>query len=345
MNTNPNEKAKLTKSKRNALRLLLVLITMLVALLVLNSIDFDAFSKDKDPQFIEMGGTDRVLGDHHFATPDYDQNILLDKDYLSKDRGMYYTYGNETYYIDNNYSDYDRFCVFFGEYFDALVNGDEKKVNSMLTASFISENGLYDDFTMQKIYSRRVTLKSHTIIEEGEYYGYTRATFEVIYKILDNDGTFRRDIMYDEERPLIFELLEKNGTVRINSVGRYRYLVENENRTPMITYIIPLVSGFILIVSLVASAITASLYPISIALASFFSFLSAMAGAKIHVQIILLVILSSLFITLSIIFYKKKKARSRVCDDAQNGGETDKTGENESPDESDKDNTQNIPND
>ena len=81
-------------------------------------------------------------------------------------------------------------------------------------------------FAPQKIYNIQVTCFRSVYLENGDvngkYKGYTVYYFDVSYNILDNNGTLRNDFLGDEgTRPLVFEVIEGDGQIKISSVSVY----------------------------------------------------------------------------------------------------------------------------
>lgn len=163
-------------------------------------------------------------GDHRFYEPDYHKNILEDRLYLSKNRSIKYNrYGNEVVLTENNVLDLPVSAKFFYDYFQNLVNGDHEAHKSFYTESFLStpdEEKVFpipDIFTMQGIYDINITLHKGEPDEDNPNEIYE--IFEVSYCIFENNGTFRRDILPDETRTLVYELYITNGVAKINAIG------------------------------------------------------------------------------------------------------------------------------
>ena len=74
---------------------------------------------------------------------------------------------------------------------------------------------------MQKLFDIKVELLNETSeqTDEGKI---VHGVFVVRYKILENNGTFRKDIGDDATYiPLIFETVTQNGETKINRVYTY----------------------------------------------------------------------------------------------------------------------------
>ncbi len=156
-----------------------------------------------------------------FAEPDYDENIFEDEAYLDKNRDISYTEDGVTRVISENHAYYGAGVEFFYRYFTALMCGDADTLNSLYREEFFADHERFADFTMQKVYNIEIVKQTETLIEEGAYAGCTRYTFRVAYMILDNNGTFRRDMGSNAAVPQIFELLDDGNSLKIYSVSGY----------------------------------------------------------------------------------------------------------------------------
>ncbi|HPE95872.1 MAG TPA: hypothetical protein PLT66_07400, partial [Bacillota bacterium] len=132
--------------------------------------------------------------DHIFLYPvDYTENIFDDPTYMNKTREVYYTENGTSALInDGNTAEYRSAVYFFCSYFESIVNGDAGKYRTFFDLSRYDENKLPAEFTMQKIYDIDVRfVESQTDSADSSI---TYEFYEVRYKILYNNGTFRSDI-------------------------------------------------------------------------------------------------------------------------------------------------------
>ena len=292
-------------SKALVIRLALIMGVLLVFLLILNSLDFSTLSDTKNEEEIEKV-TDMTYPPDYFYEPDFEKDIMSEKSYLSKDRGIYYTQGNETFYIEEDGYNLNKYSDFFKTYFSYIEKGDAEALNAICTENYFESVGKTEDFTMQRIYDRRVSAISSVVIEDREnpYYGYTVLLFEVSYKILRNDGTFRRDIAGDEVKPIILELLDSGNSIKLNSIGKYRYIDSSAKEKDLITPIVSLLMGVIFIVCSVIAIISKKPIFVSFILSSLISFFSAMCGAKWITVCVVFVVFTVIFIFA--VVYRKK---------------------------------------
>jgi len=149
-----------------------------------------------------------------FCEIDFDADVSKDEDYQKK--LLYITYTDSEVLsvtiTDGNFKEYDENLVFFNEYFTCLREGDFERYDTFFTSSYFDENEHTDldyGFTGQRIYDIFITKTSSGYEQDGNVY----RTYEVKYKIMKNDGTFRNDIASDEQRPQYITLVtNENGT-------------------------------------------------------------------------------------------------------------------------------------
>lgn len=151
--------------------------------------------------FLIPDRSDDDLFNIDFATPDYSYDITLDADYMAEDRRVWVNDGVLSAPIDDeDYSD-NQLYIFFQNYFTALQTGDIAALKDCYSDEALSILKLPNRLSMQRVYdimlhfqySERKTDQSGIVYEEHVY------KFE--YKIMKNDGVFRRDLQSDAVRP------------------------------------------------------------------------------------------------------------------------------------------------
>ena len=186
--------------------LLIIGIIATVSLLVLNKVS-------------QNDNTEPTVS-YQFFLPDREANILEDEDYLQKDLIIKYSNGVETFPLaEKNSSEFGNGAAFFLEYFDALIGGEEDKMNSLYTDEYVSVHGKEDDFTMQRAYDMNVLYLGEKSTENSSYdvaYEYV-----VNYKIMRNDGTFRRDIPSDASRAQLFYIVNTADGYKLLDIKYY----------------------------------------------------------------------------------------------------------------------------
>ena len=193
-----NQKNKNLKKKR-----LLVIIgafAVLLLLVLLNSIDFESSPTEEAP---EPPYTPDTYYAYYFVDPDYESNIFENPDYKKLDHSIAYTYNNQTVDLKNNLKNNDHesydvpFAAFFVEYFTALAKGNANgNFDSFYSDVYFRTHKSFGNFAPQKVYDIDVarvgdpqTITSEEKEEDVIYIGCTLTSFEVRYRIFQNDGT------------------------------------------------------------------------------------------------------------------------------------------------------------
>ena len=157
--------------------------------------------------------SDRLIS-YNFYPSIYDLDVTTVPEYMDLDRYLYYTVAGNTIAITNgNYEAYGNAVVFFGEYFKTVIAGNVKKYNTYFTDHYYESAKPYELFAPQMLYDINVEQLSRTVSDTD---GSITYAFNVSYKIYRNDGTFRNDIPSDASKTLYFELLEKDGNIKID---------------------------------------------------------------------------------------------------------------------------------
>ncbi len=155
-----------------------------------------------------------------FFEPDYNKNILEDELYLALNRGIHYNrYGSDTVLTEENVQYLPETAKFFYDYFNCLVLGDYETYPNFYTEACLNDENFCcpERFTMQAIYDINVIL--HSVVGDASGEGGYTEIFEVSYRIFENNGTYRTDILPDETRTRIFEVVINKGEVKINSIS------------------------------------------------------------------------------------------------------------------------------
>ena len=226
-----SEVRHVSAGKKKAIIIVLSVIAGLALLLfLLNLIDYDSLASslgassagDKN----QNGGEAVVTVDSSLLKePDYDEDIMLDEDYLKEDRYLHFTYGAETFEIIERGASYNEECLLFFDYFEALIAGDVKAYRALFTDEYNSSHA-EKSFTAQKIYNINVTCIGSEYLKNGDskgnYKGYTVSHYDVQYNIKDNNGSFRNDFTGEDGRkPLIFQTVANGKEVKISNIQYY----------------------------------------------------------------------------------------------------------------------------
>jgi len=155
----------------------------------------------------------------NYYEADYGENIFENPRYMDKIRDIYF--GDESVFYLLTGDDYEKAgddAVFFRDFFDAVIRGDNEKYNSFFRKGYYTpQNPPKDEFTMQKIYDIRV-LRNGTSEVELDGKTVTLKNYIVEYKIMQNNGTFRTGIDHDSYQPQLFRLMEEDGKLKVHSI-------------------------------------------------------------------------------------------------------------------------------
>jgi hypothetical protein len=206
------DRKKDKKKKLKKITLILIAVLLFVGLLWLILYGITAL----------LSGGREESADTSFFEPDYEENILEDQLYLSKNRMVYYLeYGSGEVVTSDNINNLPDCARFFDTYFKTVINGDYNKYRTFFTDNYIKENVLPERFTMQRIYDIEVDL-----FDKRQDADIVIETFVVRYKIMFNNGTFRSDVGSNVIKPLVFELYRTGDSVLINAIKEKKTVFE-----------------------------------------------------------------------------------------------------------------------
>lgn len=165
-----------------------------------------------------------------FEEPDYEYDILNDKEYLALNRDIYYSDGTVTTAIErSDCSSLGTGVSLLWDMIDCIIAGDAEGYNALFTQKYITQNGKKEAFTMQQVYGANAHTgilfeldSSETVEEDGQTVHYQ--LYRVTYRIHKNNGTFRRDIGQDEARTQLILLTDREGgEAKIDSISYQGY--------------------------------------------------------------------------------------------------------------------------
>ncbi|MBQ9131193.1 MAG: hypothetical protein IJX62_01805 [Clostridia bacterium] len=183
----------LQQSKRMKKKILIVIAAIVGALLVLflivTGIEMLQSSQNKIPEY-----------DYEFYPP-YDGDIMEYPAYLELNRDVMFTedlHGLKatTAITEDTLETYDEYVQLLYAYLHTVIAGDADAYNGYFSASYIRKYGKQASFSPQMLYDIRIELYSR----EGEGDS-AKITYQVDYRIFENDGSFRRDVESDAIRP------------------------------------------------------------------------------------------------------------------------------------------------
>ena len=156
-------------------------------------------------------GDEGEVEEIEFYPVDEDLDIFEDAEYKECDNRVFY-YDPDTgatYSVEKEeLAQYDAHVRFFYDYFQSVIMGDAVAYAAYFTDDY--EGDIPKDFTMQMLYDIRV--QPYYSAETGEH------TYLVEYRILKNNGTFRRDIGSKVSRAQLYTLREEYGEYRIERI-------------------------------------------------------------------------------------------------------------------------------
>ena len=211
-----NKNSSKSSSTRKKLIIIVITVISLMIALLLISFAIDMYY-DSIPEY-DM--TEQTI-DFDFAVPDYNKNIFEDEEYISLTENGFIYYKDEasgvTLGVDKNTaSNYGSDVQFMVEHIYSIINGDADKYNSFFSDTYFKKHEKHDLFTMQMLYNVYITKISYEEVfdNEGTYLQYQ---FSLEYNILDNNGTFRKDIGTGT-RKQYFTLSDRNGSLQIDNI-------------------------------------------------------------------------------------------------------------------------------
>lgn len=270
----PNQK------KKRLIALATVLIAFVV-LALLNTIEFQTPEITTNAPY----APDTLSPESFYPTPEGD--LSNESGYLVKDLTPSYSRNGLTEDLATA-NDYP-YTDFFKAYFKALADGDGDALNALYSEVYFRNHPRIPAFSRQYLYDVTVNYFDEAEItvadsaEDEKYIGRTLAYFEVTYRIYQNDGSFRRDIVDDIAITQIFTLLlDKSGAnPKLNSISYWNSNKEPADVGALLPVILPLVWLGIALVALIVSLILKKKGFFSLPLAAFVAFLVSTAATLV----------------------------------------------------------------
>lgn len=148
-------------------------------------------------------------------TKEEDFDILEYEEYLKYDRTIQYCYtaGVQVSVNDKTLSSYDASFRLIYELIGTLIAGDSDAYNELVH----EDVGHFDSFTQQQVYDVVITKYSEST-KQSETGSYSEYVYVVEYKIHENNGTYRKDIESDANRPQYFVINDSTGELLIMDI-------------------------------------------------------------------------------------------------------------------------------
>lgn len=295
-------------SKKSAVTFLIVLGILMVVLLLLSLIPFDKLN-DKVTEVTEAPAV--TLSPIFFETPDYDEDPTADSDYMELDRNLHFTaQTGETFTIAGDAAEHGEVCKLFESFRTAVIAGDCDAYNSLFTEEYIEKKGAAE-FAPQKLYNMQVTVLSSEYLADGDskgrYQGATVTYCRVAYCIKDNNGTFRADFYRDGDSiAQIFEVLDYKDTVKISQISTPKQTTQNQTEEKEGLPIMFFVWIALIVLAVVAEAMTTSLVAIWFVPGALISMILALADVNIYAQVITYVVSALVLLIVFKLILKKR---------------------------------------
>ena len=183
----------LARSKKMKKRVITVVAAILAAMLLLFAAVWGLSvllqKTKKPPQF-----------DYEFY-PTYEGDIMEYPAYLELQRDILYAesfdgMGYTTSITDENRDSFDEYVLFLCDYLQTIIAGDADAYNGFFSDGYLKEYGRQEAFPPQMLYDMRIGFYSR----EGDGAS-ARVTYQLDYRIFQNDGKFRDDVDSDAIRP------------------------------------------------------------------------------------------------------------------------------------------------
>lgn len=204
-------------TKKNKKIILIVLVATLLILGLMSIIIALLQMGDDGPEVETYGTVDPSLL-HETKEENFD--ILRYEEYLSLNRSITYKESNISVSIDEeSVKNYDVGLQLMYELVGYAIAGDYYEYNSLIYPDDEKE----EPFTQQQIYDVVLTRHSYTE-KQGNGGMYSEYVYKIEYKIHENNGTFRNDIVSDASRPQYFVINNSTGEVLVMDIIESGYL-------------------------------------------------------------------------------------------------------------------------
>lgn len=215
---------KKARKRRVAIIVAVLCLAAVVGMFFLNSdLKFDfSFSGSSTPDETVQHVYDGS-GQHRLSLydPDWESDIFTNEKWLDKNRYISYAEnGMQVMLIDGDFSAYGEPVELLADYCDALMHGDAERLNGFYSDDYFSTHDRFERITMQKLYDIVIEfLSEEDVTENGKIV--SKYTYKLTYKIMENDGTFRNDLISDGEKPQFYTIIDDGAKLLITDVKNY----------------------------------------------------------------------------------------------------------------------------
>ncbi|MCL1857850.1 MAG: hypothetical protein FWF92_01275 [Oscillospiraceae bacterium] len=213
---------KKIKEKRKKIVLIfigvIIAIIILLGLIVLILSAVNNYSRNQTKANIDK----ETRRSYIYPEPDYDFNIFDDESYMKLDRGVWFNDGVvKTVMTDENYKNYTPELQFMYNVINIIINGDYEEYNKIFTDEYLKNAGddLREEFTMQQLFEIELEYLDYGESEDGLY-----SDIQLIYRIRNNNGTFRNDLDFNDSGaiPVVYSLIsDSSGIIKVTGLTTY----------------------------------------------------------------------------------------------------------------------------
>lgn len=169
----------------------------------------------------KVEGTDYsdALSDYEFFPVEI-TDIFYDPDYSDDMRNI--SYYDETFALlgytldDGNINEFDESVKFMYRYINYIIGGNVDDFNNCFSSAYYEKVYPKKFFTMQRLYDIKLVKAAERYEDGMKVY-----VFKLDYKILKNDGTFRKDIDSSSSRTKTIYLTDREGRLAIDGETIY----------------------------------------------------------------------------------------------------------------------------
>lgn len=144
-----------------------------------------------------------------FDILEYDEYLSLNRSIMLEDKRT----GASLSIDDTSYRNYGEAVELVYKMLNMLIEGDHKAYNSIVS----EEAGRFEWFSQQQIYDVTMYEKSREEIE-GKNGSYTEYVIVLKYKIHENNGSYRNNIISDSARPQYIVINDSTGRLLIMDI-------------------------------------------------------------------------------------------------------------------------------
>ncbi len=216
----------MNKRKKTLLKATCIVLSLFILAVIVVFITDNLKNKDnKDIETIP-GKDDLSLPTITFYPADFDENIYENSEYMQKNSYITYTHGGMSLVLtEGKDSTDDRYAEFFVDYFESVKNASDTHKSFFApeyshVCDFMAEPDGF--FAPQMIYDIEIfKFEAQNDLSLNTDTQYT--FFEVKYKIFHNNGTYRRDLPENAAKPLLFQLSDKSGEIKISAITEFSF--------------------------------------------------------------------------------------------------------------------------